>query len=646
MNYYEVAPIKIIRIGSDSFTYSSNSPINVGAIVLIEVGKTKQVGVIINKTKKPHYHTKQVLSLITEKPLPKQLIKLAFWMSEYYLTPLALVFQTMLPRGIQKKRQNQDISIDAPERARTNILFNEEQKSAINSLSSFNNGTFLLQGVTGSGKTEIYINMAKEAIKNGKSAIILVPEISLTSQLISEFSKDFNDLIVTHSQMSEPKRHLIWLDAISSQSPRVVIGPRSALFIPLVSIGVIVVDEAHEPSYKQEQSPKYSALRVATILGRLCGCKVIFGSATPSVVDRYLAEQNDGKIIKLTKTAKINSQPPKTTIIDMTKRENFTNHRFLSNRLIRQIEDTLKINKQVLIFHNRRGSASMTLCNKCGWTAVCPNCYIPVTLHSDKNKLLCHTCGYSTKILTCCPICKNTEIIYRGIGTKLIESELRKLFPSHSVARFDADNTINDTVNNRYQELYDGKIEIIIGTQVIAKGLDLPNLRTVGVIQADTGLSMPDFNSNERAFQLLTQVIGRVGRDNNQTNVIVQSYQPNHSSIKYGLTQDYESFYADCLNERKKGKFPPFTNLLKIVCTYKTEESVIKNTKKVMVILKENTHKDVQILGPTPSFYERQNGAYRWQIVLKSPKREYLIKALSFLPKTHWQAELDPTSLL
>jgi len=300
----------------------------------------------------------------------------------------------------------------------------------------------------------------------------------------------------------------------------------------------------------------------------------------------------------------------------------------------------------VLIFHNRRGSTNTTLCKDCGWIAQCPRCFLPLTLHADKHHLRCHICGYLDEVPTYCPVCKSTDIIHKGLGTKLIESELKKIFPNANIARFDADNEDEEAVNARYQDLYDGTIDIAIGTQVIAKGLDLPNLRTVGVIQADAGLAIPDFNTNERTFQLLAQVIGRVGRNEHKTQVIVQTYQPTHPSIVFGLRQDFESFYNHTLLERKRALFPPFTHLLKLTCIYKTESSAIKNAKKMATELKNKINKDVQILGPTPAFYERQHGTYRWQLVLKSPKREYLIDTLKLIPSRSWQFELDPTSLL
>jgi len=646
MHYYEVAPNQIIRPGSSVFTYASEQSLSVGQIVAIEVGKKQLVGVIMRTAEQPNYKTKSILSVIEQTPLPDQLLNLATWLSAYYVTPLASVLQTLLPRGLQKTRRARPNTLPRTSRIRTNIVFNEQQQKAINTVETSSPGTFLLQGITGSGKTEVYIAIAKQAIATGKSVIILVPEIALTSQIIAEFAHHFKDILVVHSTISEAERHITWKEALDSTTPRVIIGARSALFTPLRSIGAIIVDEAHEPSYKQEQSPRYSALRAATVLGRLHNAHVILGSATPSVSDRYLAEQSHRPILTLTTSAREHTLPPVISLIDMTKRANFNGRRFLSRQLLAQLEATLAEGKQALIFHNRRGSASTTLCENCGWTAQCPRCYIPLTLHADNHHLRCHICNHQQNVPTSCPECGNANIIYKGFGTKLIETELRKLFPKATIARFDADNDTKETVNARYAELYSGAIDIAVGTQVIAKGLDLPELRTVGVIQADSGLALPDFSASERTFQLLAQVVGRVGRNEHTTQVIVQSYQPSHPSVAYGLAQDYESFYTYALAERKKGRFPPFVHLLQLTCVYKSEAAAIRAAQAVARDLRSNIHTDVTILGPTPAFYERQRDTYRWQLTLKSPKREHLINALAFIPTTHWQSELDPTSLL
>lgn len=647
MHYYEVAPNQIIRSGQNVFTYNSGMKLSNGQIVQIEIGKKKLTGVVIRSVPQPVYETKLVEVILEKNPLPTQLIKLALWMSEYYVTPLALVLQTLLPRGLQTIRRQKSLDPHvSPQRNRTNIVLSGEQSSAIKTIQLSAPGTFLLQGVTGSGKTEVYIELVKSCLTSGKSAIILVPEIALTSQIIAEFSNHFKNILVVHSTMTESERHVAWKHALNSNEPLVIIGARSALFTPLANIGVIVVDECHEPSYKQEQAPRYSALRAATMLGRYHNAHVVFGSATPAVSDRYLAEQSGKAVIMLTKSARSNQVSSDITLIDMTKRANIARSGFLSKQLLAAIDETISNNKQVLLFHNRRGSASTTLCENCGWMATCPRCFVPLTLHVDQHLLRCHICNHQEKTPTMCPVCSHVDIIHKGIGTKRIETELQKLYPNLTIARFDADNDSKQTVNARYKELYDGTIDIAIGTQVIAKGLDLPHLRTVGVVQADNGLALPDYSANERTFQLLTQVIGRVGRNEHKTNVIVQTYQPDHPSILYGLSQDYESFYHATLNERKKANFPPFTYLLKLTCTYKTEIASIRNAKNLHDTLRKSIDRTVTILGPTPAFYERQRDSYRWQLILKSPRREHLVHALRLVPSTHWQSELDPTSLL
>jgi primosomal protein N' (replication factor Y) len=382
------------------------------------------------------------------------------------------------------------------------------------------------------------------------------------------------------------------------------------------------------------------------MLAHYTNAKLILGSATPLVADYYLAEQSGRPIITLTERAQTGAVKPTISLIDMTKRTNFHKHRFLSDTLLTNLEQTFLKGNQALIFHNRRGSASTTLCENCGWSAGCPRCFVPLTLHADKHHLRCHVCGLTMNVPTSCPVCHHADIIHKGIGTKLIESELRKLFPNKIIARFDGDNATGESVEERYKDLYEGAIDIIIGTQVIAKGLDLPNLRTVGVVQADAGLSLPDYSASERTFQLLAQVVGRVGRSHHPTSVIVQSYQPTHPAVTDGLAQDYTHFYHATLAERRHSHFPPFTYLLKLTCVYKTEAAAIKNAKQLADKLRRVAPEDVQILGPTPAFYERQHDTYRWQLVLKSPRRAHLIDLLQHVPDTRWQFELDPTSLL
>lgn len=645
MYYYEVAPNQIVRAGSASFTYSSEIELAIGQLVSISIGKKTLIGVVIRSVKQPAYDTKTISSIIEETPLPEPLIRLAVWLSDYYATYLATVLQALLPRGLQKKRRQRVAQPHVAMRDRTKIVFTKDQHEALATIEGMSPGTALLHGVTGSGKTAVYIEAARRSLARNQSVIILVPEIALTSQLVDEFSHHFNDIILTHSRQTEAERHAAWKEALTSKIPRVVIGPRSALFLPLAHVGLIAIDEAHEPSFKQEQSPRYSALRAAGILAGFHHAKLIMGSATPSISEYYVAEHSHRPIITMSSPAREITKPI-ISLVDMTKRSNFTKHRFLSDKLLLQLEETFENGHQALIFHNRRGSASTTLCENCGWQAGCPRCFIPLTLHADNHHLRCHICGFHDKVPTSCPTCHHTDIIHKGIGTKLIEAELRKLYPKKTIMRFDGDSETGESVEEKYKELYDGTIDLIIGTQVIAKGLDLPKLRTVGVVQADSGLSLPDFGAPERTFQLLAQVVGRVGRSHHPTTVIVQSYQPTHRAVVDGLNQNYEHFYTATIAQRRRALFPPFTYLLKLTCIYKTEAAAVKHAQALARELRIHLPPTVQILGPTPAFYERQRDTYRWQLILKSPQRSDLVIALQYLPPTHWQSELDPMSLL
>ncbi|HSW92547.1 MAG TPA: primosomal protein N' [Patescibacteria group bacterium] len=645
MRYYEVAPTKIVRANASTFTYANDTPVTIGAFVMIPVGKQTLLGVVIKGVARPDYPTKEISELLDIPPLPLQLTHTAEWMSDYYHSHLATVFQTILPRGLTKSRRSKQRPSLVHERDRTHFLLNKQQQAALDTLRKTDSGTALLHGVTGSGKTTVYIEYAKQMLVQNKSVVVLVPEIALTSQLVAEFQQHFTDVVLAHSKQTEAERHTAWLAVANATTPQVIIGPRSALFLPLKSIGAIIIDEAHEPSYKQDQSPRYSALRVAGVLAKLHEGIVIQGTATPLVSEYFLAKENNRPIIELPERARTDAVAPEITLVDMTKRNSFVRHRFLSDELLSKMQASLDSGEQILIFHNRRGSASTTLCENCGWSAACPRCFIPLTLHSDAHELRCHICAYTEKVPTSCPVCHETDIIHKGIGTKLVESEIRRLFPHKKIMRFDGDTASTETIEHQYQALYSGEAEIIIGTQVVAKGLDLPKLSTVGVIQADAGLSLPDFSSSERTFQLLAQVIGRVGRSSRPTNVIIQSYQPSNPAVQYGIEQNYDAFYKETLATRKRSNFPPFTHLLKLTCTYKTEAAAIRNSKALATLIRTQ-HSEVSVLGPTPAFYERQRDTYRWQITVKSAKRAQLLAIIGEVPSQYWQYDIDPMNLL
>lgn len=646
MKYYLVSPLKITAQGSHALTYQADTDLAVGSIVATPVGRQIVPGVILTATTKPSFTTRSLGEPLETYPLPEALIKLQAWMTHYYGTHSTASWQTILPRGLGKTRRKQPSHPLAYQRKRTKIVLNYQQQAAISSIMSKANGTTLLHGITGSGKTQVYIQLAKQTVAAGRSVIILIPEIALTSQIIAELTPHFPNLIVSHSRQTEADRHHIWRTLLSATTPQVVIGPRSALFSPLRDLGLIIIDECHEPSFKQEQSPRYSALRAASVLASYADARLVMGSATPSIADYYLARQTGASIVALDKPARKHTVLPDVELIDMTKKNHFTRHAYLSNRLIQAVEETLNAGQQTLIYHNRRGSAPTTLCDHCGWSATCPRCFIPLTLHADRFSLTCHVCNHHERVPTACPVCRNASIIHKGIGTKRIFDDMKKMFPTARIARFDGDSETGDTLDAHYQALYDGKIDIIIGTQIVAKGLDLPHLRTVCVVQADSGLSLPDYLSSERVFQLLAQVSGRVGRNEHPSRVIVQSYQPTHPSVQFGRMQDYGGFYDYAIRERKRAHFPPFTFLLKLTCVYKSEDAAIRASARLARELKPHLLSGVTILGPSPSFYERSRDTYRWQLIIKSPTRAALLDVMSRVPAAHWQADIDPASLL
>ncbi len=644
MHFYLVAPTTRAHT-QGLFTYSSASKLPIGTVVLIEIGKKQSIGVVLKAVEKPEFKTKDIVRVLEEKPLPKPLLHLASWLEQYYAAPISNVWQTILPSGMQKKRR--DNTVEAPKflRKKNDIILNPEQQKAIKAISKNTSSTSLLQGVTGSGKTAVYIELAKKTIlEDKKSTIVLVPEIALTSQLISEFEQHFSDIILTHSGMSEAQRHIAWQNALNATTPQLIIGPRSALFLPAAEIGLIVIDEAHEASFKQEQAPRYLALRAARILADEHKAKLVLGSATPSVGDRFMAEKN-GNIVRLDSVAK-KTGDIEIELVDNRRRGNFSRHHFLSNELIETIENTLSKKQQILLFHNRRGSAPTTLCENCGWSAVCKRCFVSMVLHSDIHKLVCHVCGMKEDIPLSCPDCGRTGIIHKGIGTKSIAEAVTKLFPNANIARFDGDSLAHETLDKMYQDIYSGKIDIIVGTQVVAKGLDLPNLAVVGVIQADGGLILPDFAAEERVFQLLLQVMGRVGRDEKLSKIVIQTFQPESMAIQSAIKKDYDGFYEYALAKRRHDAFPPFVYLLKLTCVYRTETGAVNAAKNMKQDLQKHISKSSVILGPSPSFYERANGSYRWQIIVKSTNRDELLELITYVPQTKWQIEIDPISLL
>ena len=637
----------------DILTYQTPLSLATGTLVSVPVGRKVSLGVVARAVPQPNFDCKEITKVVVDQPLPQPLLQLHDWLAKYYATSSGVTWQTIIPARIAttpRKRPSLINEASSTPAKRTQILLNNDQQAAVQQISQVNSGTILLHGITGSGKTEVYKTVAQDCLDSGKSAIILVPEISLTAQLVNEFHQRFgNQVIVTHSAMTASERNLVWRQILFSQQPLVIVGPRSALFAPVASLGLIVIDECHEPSYKQESAPRYHAVTVASKLSQLHHARLILGSATPSISDYYLAQHFHRPIVTMSHLARQDAVHPTTQLIDLTNRDNFTTEsRLFSEPLLNAIRQALSQHRQTLLFHNRRGTASLALCENCGYMLTCPNCYTPLTLHGDKYQLVCHICGHTEKPPLSCPDCHEPSIIYKGIGTKRIESDICQLFPNAKVRRFDGDTARGEAVQDVYDELRAGQIDVIIGTQTIAKGLDLPHLAVVGIVQADAGLALPDFSSSERTFQLVAQACGRVGRNNQPTTAIVQTYQPNSPAVKYGAAQDYRTFYNEEIRQRHRGHFPPFAHLLKLSCAYKTERGAIVAASKLANQLRRQHGADIKLLGPAPAFYERMRGLYRWQIVVRASKRTTLVTIADQVAKSsgNWQIELDPISLI
>ena len=645
MKYYLIAPAKTFHSSDNLLTYSSETPLKIGQIVEIPLGRQSTIGIVVKNTTQPDFDTKSITKIIYEQPLPKKLVDALFWLSSYYRCPLSTVIQAALPRGITKNRRGK--LPEAPNITPIDNPLNSAQCAAIRAIEENPANTILLHGITGSGKTNIYIELCARTLAKNQSVILLVPEIALTSQLVRNFQQHFKNITLLHSNLTESLRHQLWEKILTDNQPQVIIGPRSALFAPVQDLGLIIIDEAHEPAYHQEQNPKYSASLLA---GKLA--KTVLGTATPLISDYYLCKSHNA-IVEVNQLAIESDKHTSISVIDLKDHSDFTKSRILSNQLIESIKASLANHTQSMLFHNRRGTAPMTICDKCGWQALCPNCFLPLVLHADAFQMRCHTCARNFPVPTACPECKNASIHHKGFGTKLIEDELHRLFPSAKIARFDMDTDDDLKLTKIYDEVYRGDYDIIVGTQMIAKGFDFPRLTTLGIVQADAGLSLPDFSSEERTFQLITQVIGRAKRGHQNSNIFIQSFQPDHPIISLASQSDYASFYNYLVQKRQQSKLPPYSFLLKLSVTYKTETATVKNIrtlyKKVIQTAKQLQIPENRIVvsPPMPAFHERTSTGYTWQLVIKAKSRQNLLDIFDHLPKNNYlHYDFDPISLL
>ena len=644
MRYYLVWVRSIRYRGNDALTYQHDGDLAVGTVVRVPLQKEHVLGVIVGRSKRPKFTTKLIEAVIPNQPLPPQIISLAGWITSFYPSSVGVATSLILPKDIRPRQ----LAVAVHSKATPPALppLTTEQSAALQTIDAPD--PYILHGRTGSGKTRIYTEIAKRAISASRSVLVLVPEIGLTSQLAANFEERFpGQIVVLHSRQTAVQRQEAWLRIANSAQPLVVIGPRSALFSPLRNIGAIIIDEAHDQAYKQEQAPYYHALRVAAQLRALHGATLLLGSATPSVTDYYVAQQKQKHIITLRQLAKQTGHDKKVTVVDLKDRSQFTRAPHISLPLAEAISTALERGEQAMLYLNRRGTARVALCQQCGWQALCPKCDVPLTYHGDNHTLRCHICGYRTAALTSCPDCSNMTLTFKSVGTKAIVDQIAKLFPEARTLRFDADNLKDDRLETQYDRILNGEVDILVGTQMITKGLDLPKLSTLGVVLADSSLYIPDYTAHEQTYQLLTQVAGRVGRGHLQGHVVVQTYQPESPLLQAALHDDWEAFYTSEIRERRKYFFPPFCNILKLSCRRATSTSAEKAATAFAGHI-ESLGIAAQVEGPAPAFHEKVEGKYEWQLIIKTRQRSALLRIVSELPKagSGWAYDIDPTNLL
>lgn len=514
----------------------------------------------------------------------------------------------------------------------TALSLNAEQQVAVEtilqSVQEQQSQTYLLEGITGSGKTEVYLQVIAEVLNQGKTAIMLVPEISLTPQMVQRFKSRFGEHVaVMHSGLSQGEKYDEWRK-IERGEAEVVVGARSAIFAPIENIGVIIVDEEHEASYKQEETPRYHARDLAIWRSEYHHCPVVLGSATPSLESRARAQKNVYQRLRLTQRANQAATLPTIDVVDMRKEVENSNVSSFSMSLQEKLQERLEKNEQSVLLLNRRGYSSFVMCRDCGYVLPCPNCDISLTLHMDSKTMKCHYCGHEERIPYRCPNCGQDKIRYYGTGTQKVEEELQTLLPDSRILRMDVDTTRRKGAHEKILRTFgEGQADILLGTQMIAKGLDFPNVTLVGVLNADTALNLPDFRSSERTFQLLTQVSGRAGRAEKPGEVIIQSFNPEHYAIQLAKAQDYEDFYTKEMYIRHRGDYPPYYFTVQITASHPEENEAAKQMFQIATKLKQGLSPQAILLGPTPNAIMRVNNRYFYQVIIKY-KQEPMLQPL------------------
>jgi primosomal protein N' (replication factor Y) len=598
----------------------------VGRRIVVSFGPKERIGYVIQGlTRSRIQGVKMIKEVVDEEPLiSTNLLELAKWISKYYVCSLGQALDAILPHNFQPVRPREKVKktkvkvfpafIPSPQQRR--IL-----KPIQNNIKEKNFTVFLVHGVTDSGKTEVYLQAIAQAQEVGRQSIFLVPEISLTQQFLSIFEQRFGSsrIGLWHSRLSQGDRYRTWQFAYQGKID-IMIGARSAIFAPFPNLGLIIVDEEHDTSYKQEKRPLYHTRELAGKRAELERATLVLGSATPSLEAFYRALTGVKPYKLLTLPERIYKRSlPSVDIVDMREEIKKRNMQgVLSQKLSEAITERLKKGEQVILFLNRRGYSTFILCRECGFVLKCPNCNVSLVYHFDEQKVKCHYCNHRDEAPRFCPRCGSKKIRHFGTGTEKVEQVVMRMFPRAKVMRMDV-----DTMHYRYaaEKIFNAfrqrKIDILVGTQLVAKGWDFPQVTLVGIISADTALNLPDFRSAERTFSLITQVAGRSGRGTKGGEVIVQTYNPDHYSIRLALKHDYHSFYEREMEFRKELNYPPVTNLVLILVRGKDEKKVITTSEKIGSLLKREINR-AAILGPAPAVLDKIAGKYRWQIIIKT----------------------------
>ncbi len=571
---------------------------------------------------------KEVESIEPNIILNEEMIDTALWIARRYYCKTIDAINLFIPAGSALK-SGKARTLQMPEdvmRAEPLPELTDEQNAALDEINlairSDRLSMLLLHGVTGSGKTETYIRAVDTCIKNGKNAIILVPEISLTTQMTERFIERFGNgrVAILHSKMSGGQRYEQWMRIMRGETP-IVIGARSAVFAPMKDIGIIIIDEEHESSYKSDMTPKYDTIEVATrrLNGQTSPGTLLLGSATPSVVTNFRA--NNGVFKRLTLSKRYNEiELPKTRIVDMREEIKSGNESIFSRELYKRMELTLDAGKQVILFLNRRGYSTFISCNDCGYVAKCEECDITLTHHKYSNSLLCHYCGRRTAPPLACPECGSRNMAYSGMGTEKLTEEVERLFPEYAVDRLDLDTIQKKGSIEKILKAYAAeKTDILIGTQLVTKGLDFKNVGLVGIVSADVSLNIPDYRSAERTFQLITQAAGRSGRGDERGEVIIQTYNPDHYAILAAIEADYDAFYNEEILLRKLRMYPPFSDIIKVEFSGENERDVYNTAIFAEEMLKEILHDEAGSVFPVqPAYVAKVNDKYQYFFIVKA----------------------------